>query len=115
MGADRGLERAQAQVLMLRWAAASCSDPRQLYGSASAGLGPELAAAGHIHVAHGRIREPLSEGALDALAASWRRQIAGTFGRTSAGGLTKFEPTDMERLLVPDLQALNERERPTER
>ena len=80
-----------------------------------AGLHPELAAAGHINIAHGRIREPLSEGALDALAGFLARQIAVTFGRTSAGGLTKFEPTDMERLLVPDLPALNERESLTER
>ena len=43
------------------------------------------------------------------------RGIAVTFGRTYAAGLTKFEPTDMERLLVPDLPALNERESPTER
>ena len=63
----------------------------------------------------GRIREPVSEEALDALARFLARQIAVTFGQTSARGLTKFEPTDMERVLVPDLLALNERESPTER
>ena len=94
---------------------ASCSDPRQLYGSASAGLHPELAAARHINIAHARIREPLSEGALDALAGFLARHVAVTFGRTSAGGLTTFEPTEMERPLVPDLPELKERESPTER
>ena len=94
---------------------ASCSDPRQPYGSASAGLHPELAAAGHINIAHGRVHESLLEGVLDALAGFLAGHIAVTFGRTHAGGLTKFEPTDMERLLVPDLPALNERESPTER
>ena len=49
------------------------------------------------------------------LPVSWRaRSPSPSAGRT-AGGLTKFEPTDMERLLVPDLPELNERESPTER
>ena len=41
---------------------------------------------GHIHIAHGRIREPLPEGALDVPAGSWARPIAVTFGPTSVGG-----------------------------
>jgi hypothetical protein len=42
------------------------------------------------------------------------RHAAVTSGRTYARGLTKFEPTEMERLLVPDLSELNERESSTE-
>jgi adenine-specific DNA-methyltransferase len=56
----------------------------------------------------------LSEGALDALAGFLLRHVAVTSGRTYAGGLTKFEPTEMERLLLPDLPELNERESATE-
>ena len=61
-----------------------------------------LAGARHINIAHGLYpREPMTTGALDALA----RYLAGATsladGRTYAGGLTKFEPKEMERLLVP--------------
>ena len=70
---------------------------------------------GHIHIAHGRIREPLPEGALDVPAGSWRARSPSPSARRLWEGLTKFEPTDMERLLVPDVPALNERESPTER
>jgi len=56
----------------------------------------------------------LSEGALDALAGFLARHVPVTSGRTYAGGLTKFEPTEMERLLVPDLPELNEGESSTE-
>jgi adenine-specific DNA-methyltransferase len=59
--------------------------------------------ARHINVAHGLYpRDGLSEGTLDALA----RYLAGSTrladGRAYAGGLTKFEPREMERLLVPE-------------
>ena len=55
------------------------------YGSASAGLYPELAAAGHLSIAHGRVHEPLLEGVLDALVGFLRGHIAVTFGRTYVG------------------------------
>jgi methylase of polypeptide subunit release factors len=61
-----------------------------------------LADARHINIAHGlypRVR--LSEHILDRLAASLRRSITVAQGRTYAGGLTKFEPKEMERLPVP--------------
>ncbi|HEX6271957.1 MAG TPA: class I SAM-dependent methyltransferase [Polyangiaceae bacterium] len=62
-----------------------------------------LAFARHINVAHGLYpRDLLPESTLDALA----RYLAGATrladGRTYAGGLTKFEPREMERLLVPE-------------
>ena len=115
MGADRGLHRAQAKTPGAPLGLGVLLRSRQLYSSASAGLHPETRVGGAYPHCHGRIREPVSEGALDALARFLARQIAVTFGQTSARGLTKLEPTDMERLLVPDLLALNERESPTER
>ena len=61
-----------------------------------------LAGARHVNIAHGLYpREPLPPAALDGLAAYLRRSVTPGQGRTYAGGLTKFEPGEMERLPVP--------------
>ena len=61
----------------------------------------------HINVAHGIYpRQPLGSTALDKLAAALRETASTAQGRTYAGGLTKFEPKEMERLPIPDLPAL---------
>ena len=61
-----------------------------------------LAGARHVNIAHGLYpRERLSPPALDGLAAFLRRSVSQAQGRTYAGGLTKFEPGEMERLPVP--------------
>jgi hypothetical protein len=61
-----------------------------------------LAGARHVNIAHGLYpREPLPAAALDGLAAHLRRSVSPGQGRTYAGGLTKFEPGEMERLPVP--------------
>jgi adenine-specific DNA-methyltransferase len=61
-----------------------------------------LAAARHINIAHGLYpREPLDAAVLDHLAAYLSRATRVEQGRTYAGGLTKFEPREMERLMVP--------------
>lgn len=66
-----------------------------------------LAGARHINIAHGLYpREPLPDRALDRLARALNTSISVTQGRTYAGGLTKFEPKEMERLPVPDLSHL---------
>ena len=66
-----------------------------------------LAGARHINIAHGLYpREPLPEAALDRLAAHLRATATLAEGRAYAGGLTKFEPREMERLLVPRPEAL---------
>lgn len=57
----------------------------------------------HINIAHGLYpREPLPERALRRLAEALATSITLAQGRTYAGGLTKFEPREMERLPVPD-------------
>ena len=62
-----------------------------------------LALARHINIAHGLYpRERLPAEALDALARYLARTTSTADGRTYAGGLTKFEPREMERLLVPE-------------
>jgi adenine-specific DNA-methyltransferase len=61
-----------------------------------------LAGARHVNIAHGLYpREQLPPAALDGLAAYLRRSVTPSQGRTYAGGLTKFEPGEMERLPVP--------------
>jgi hypothetical protein len=61
-----------------------------------------LASARHINVAHGLYpREPLSDSTLSALVDYLTTGISVIDGRTYAGGLTKFEPGEMERLFVP--------------
>lgn len=55
-----------------------------------------------INIAHGLYpREPLSETAQKTLVSYLRDNVSQESGRTYAGGLTKFEPGEMERLMVP--------------
>ncbi len=66
-----------------------------------------IAAARHINIAHGLYpREELTAQELDRLAAALRERMHIASGRTYAGGLTKFEPREMERLPVPELARL---------
>lgn len=59
--------------------------------------------ARHINIAHGLYpRVALPEEVLERLVTGLRRSVSVDDGRTYAGGLTKFEPREMERLLVPD-------------
>jgi adenine-specific DNA-methyltransferase len=61
-----------------------------------------LASARHINIAHGLYpREPFNEQQLRALVEFLSHNISVMDGRTYAGGLTKFEPGEMERLFVP--------------
>jgi SAM-dependent methyltransferase len=58
--------------------------------------------ARHINIAHGLYpREPLAEAVLERLTRYLATGTSTEDGRTYAGGLTKFEPREMERLLVP--------------
>jgi adenine-specific DNA-methyltransferase len=66
-----------------------------------------LAQARHINIAHGLYpREQLSAKQLDNLARYLSTAISVADGRTYAGGLTKFEPGEMERLFVPSPEQL---------
>lgn len=66
-----------------------------------------LADARHINIAHGLYpRQPIDDAILDKLALSLRSSVVVGQGRTYAGGLTKFEPKEMERVPVPSLELL---------
>ncbi|MDQ6699968.1 MAG: methyltransferase domain-containing protein [Acidobacteriota bacterium] len=68
-----------------------------------------LAGARHINIAHGIYpRDPLAPELLDRLAGYLAKATRVQDGRTYAGGLTKFEPREMERLLVPTPEMLRE-------
>ena len=61
--------------------------------------------ARHINIAHGLYpREDLSLAALVALVAWLNTHVGIAAGRTYAGGLTKFEPKEVERLRIPRMQ-----------
>lgn len=61
-----------------------------------------LAGARHINIAHGLYpRVELTSTQLATLATFLSNSVSLSEGRTYAGGLTKFEPREMERLLVP--------------
>ncbi|MFD8479001.1 Eco57I restriction-modification methylase domain-containing protein [Kitasatospora sp. NPDC059673] len=65
------------------------------------------AGARHINIAHGLYpRDELTTAALDGLARYLRTSVTLGQGRTYAGGLTKFEPREMERLPVPHPEVL---------
>ncbi|MGA2034611.1 MAG: N-6 DNA methylase [Thermoguttaceae bacterium] len=65
------------------------------------------AQARHLNIAHGIYpRESFAQSILNNLVAYLRRTVQVTQGRTYAGGLTKFEPREVERLLVPGPELL---------
>ncbi|MEV4345298.1 methyltransferase [Actinoplanes sp. NPDC049596] len=67
--------------------------------------------ARHINIAHGLYpRQALDVVTLGRLAEALRAGVTVSQGRVYAGGLTKFEPKEMERLLVPDLDRLSSHE-----
>lgn len=62
-----------------------------------------LANARHINIAHGIYpRENLTPGILNRIAQSLCAEVSRSDGRTYAGGLTKFEPKEMERIQIPN-------------
>ena len=69
-----------------------------------------LCDAGHLNIAHGVYpRDPTSASFLDALSTWLRNNVTASAGRIYAGGLIKFEPREVERILIPPLEELNER------
>ena len=66
--------------------------------------------ARHLNIAHGLYpRQPLPAPTLNALAAWLATNVQTASGRTYAGGLTKFEPKELERIRVPSLEELRGR------
>ena len=108
LGRARAAGAAESYVARHRspWWRVRLADPAPILASYMARRPPafvrNLAAARHVNIAHGLYpRDPLPPAALDGLAAYLRNSVTTGQGRLYAGGLAKFEPGDMERLLVP--------------
>ncbi len=106
-GADSGFIARHRKA----WWAVGLRDPAPILATYMARRPPafvrNLAGARHINIAHGLYpRVPLAEPALRALALYLSNHTLLGQGRTYAGGLTKFEPREMERLLVPGPELL---------
>ncbi len=66
-----------------------------------------LCAARHLNIAHGLYpRQSLAESVLNVLATWLRTHVKLQGGRVYAGGLTKFEPRELERVAIPRLESL---------
>lgn len=107
MGADKGFIATHRKA----WWSVGLKRPAPLLATYMARRPPafvrNLASARHINIAHGIYpRQAMSEKALIVLAGSLARSTTVHQGRTYAGGLTKFEPKEMERLLVPGPELL---------
>jgi adenine-specific DNA-methyltransferase len=64
--------------------------------------------ARHINIAHGLYpRAPLNDGALTAILTYLRHHTSTAGGRTYAGGLVKFEPKELERILLPRVEDIH--------
>lgn len=111
MGGDKGYIAEHRRA----WWSIGLRDPAPLLTTYMARRSPAFvlnrAEARHINIAHGIYpRERLSARALEALARYLNESVSTRDGRTYAGGLTKFEPKEVERLLIPDLVVLEKGE-----
>lgn len=107
LGADQGFIARHRKA----WWSVGLREPAPILATYMARRPPAFvlnpAQARHINIAHGLYpREPLSPRALKALAEHLSQAVSLAQGRMYAGGLTKFEPREMERLLVPEPSAL---------
>ena len=111
LGRAGGVDRGYIASHRHAWWSVSLYEPAPVLATYMARRPPafvvNLAGARHINIAHGLYpRVPMSADQLDALVRHLSTTTSVTDGRTYAGGLTKFEPREMERLLVPTPEAL---------
>lgn len=102
MGANKGYVASHRKA----WWSVGLRSPAPIISTYMARRPPAFvlnkADARHINIAHGLYpREGLSPRAQKALVDYLQSNISQRSGRTYAGGLTKFEPREMERLIVP--------------
>ena len=102
MGADRGFIAQHRKA----WWSVGLRSPAPILATYMARRPPafvrNVAKVRHINIAHGIYpREPMSDKLLQALALHLSNATSVNDGRTYCGGLTKFEPKEMERLVVP--------------
>lgn len=108
MGADQGYIANHRRA----WWSVGLREPAPILATYMARRPPafvcNLANARHINIAHGLYpRIPLTDAQLASLVRYLNTHARQQEGRTYAGGLTKFEPKEMERLLVPGPESLH--------
>ncbi|MBA3769167.1 MAG: class I SAM-dependent methyltransferase [Blastocatellia bacterium] len=106
-GADTGYVASHRK----KWWAVGLREPAPILATYMARRPPmfvrNMAEARHINIAHGLYpRDLLTDRTLCRLAEFLSQSVSVTQGRTYAGGLTKFEPREMERLMVPEPDVL---------
>jgi adenine-specific DNA-methyltransferase len=106
-GADKGYIAAHRRA----WWSVGLKAPAPILATYMARRPPAFvvnaAQARHINIAHGLYpRQELDEHTLSRLAEALRTGTVLGQGRAYAGGLIKFEPKEMERLMIPDLATL---------
>ena len=109
MGADRGYVATHRAA----WWAIALRDPAPILATYMARQAPAFVlnrvGARHLNIAHGLYpREQMSDSLLRKLAQYLRNSATTYGGREYSGGLTKFEPREMERIAVPTPQLLLE-------
>lgn len=107
MGANKGYVAQNRKA----WWSVGLRNPAPIISTYMARRAPAFvlnaAEARHINVAHGLYpRETLTKKAKETLVNYLQSNVSQHLGRTYAGGLTKFEPREMERLLVPGPEML---------
>ena len=110
----RGADRSYVARHRRAWWAVALRDPAPILCTYMARRPPAFVrnpcGARHLNIAHGLYpREPLPGSVLDALCAWLQNNVCVSSGRTYAGGLTKFEPKELERIPIPSVEQLNER------
>ena len=110
----RGADRSYVARHRRAWWAVALRDPAPILCTYMARRPPAFVrnpcGARHLNIAHGLYpRDPLPESVLDALRAWLEGNVCASSGRTYAGGLTKFEPKELERIPIPSVEQLYER------
>jgi methylase of polypeptide subunit release factors len=95
------------------WWSVGLKDPAPILATYMARRPPAFvrntASARHLNIAHGLYpRTALSETVLTNLIEYLCKAVTLSEGRTYAGGLTKFEPREMERILIPGIELLSQ-------
>lgn len=111
---DLGADRSYIARNRRAWWAVGLREPAPILCTYMARRPPafvrNLCQARHLNIAHGLYpRAPLPAATLANLTAWLQREVCVSDGRTYAGGLTKFEPKELERIAIPPLETLHGR------
>jgi hypothetical protein len=108
LGADQGYVASNRRS----WWSVGLKEPAPILATYMARRPPAFvrnaASVRHLNIAHGLYpRQALGEMILASLVSYLSGAVTLSEGRTYAGGLTKFEPREMEHLLVPGIELLS--------